>query len=155
MQELKSDGWKDLDLSTREKDVIALLNSGNSPKDAAIALREPVAFVMSVIQKIKASFDGEYLNMSRMDRESARETKFRKIVNSAMEEENVIDIDDKSAFMNWAIGSDYATTPYQEWPLRISSNVSLVGIDRMSPVKAVIRAACQIWKQKRIFVGVH
>ena len=94
------------------------------------------------------------LNVSKLDYSAKMDMKFRRIVNKAMERAGVKDLDDKASFIEWAIGKDYKTVPYQDWPARLTDRVKLIGIWNQ-PVVLIIQAAAEIWKRKRIVVGMN
>lgn len=102
----------------------------------------------------RAVFNGG-LNISKLSEDAAKDAQFRKIVNQAMEHSGVRDMDDKALFMNWALGDDYKMLPYQDWPARISERTRLIGMTMHTSVYQVIRAAAELWKQKRIMVGMN
>lgn len=102
---------------------------------------------------------------------SLKEAKFRRIVKKAMIAEDIIIIDDQLAFINWLIGPDYGEIPYmiqnkeeiyrqtkeipEDWISRIQTRGKLVNVGPRSSVYDVIRAAAQIYKSKRILVGMN
>ena len=101
----------------------------------------------------RAAIDGG-LNLTALGEAANRDAKFRAIVNRAMEDSGVRDIDDKCDFMLWAVGEGYKDLPYQEWPFAIADRVKLIGVSPSSSVYDVISAAAQIWKRKRLVISV-
>lgn len=146
------EGYEDLRLTTREKDIIALRVAGFGRSVTASRLGIDITEIERLEEKVRRSYRSDFLNLSHLDRSARKDMKFRKLVARAMNESGLRTIEEMEDFLGWAIGEDYQVVPYQEWPLRIMRNCKLLGISEMSPVKEVVRAAVEIWKHNRILI---
>ena len=141
-------------LTDREKDIIIVRTQLDlTVEETMKKLNVTVDEVHKVEDKVRDYFRNTHTNMSKMQRDFYKDLEFRMLVNKALEEADVRDMDDKEDCIKWMIGEDYGTLEYQFWPYRITENTKIVGIDAGTPVKALIRAAASLWKEKRILIG--
>jgi len=91
------------------------------------------------------------LDFDRLYRDSQKEAQFRKIVFKALCEAGIKTDEERSAFVEYAIGADYQELPYQFWPYRLQKNLHMI-VDPSSSVYQALRQAADNWKQNRIIV---
>ena len=94
------------------------------------------------------------IDMGHVHDSALRDAQFRRIVKKAMVHERLTSLDHQASFIEWAIGPDYKDVDYQNWPDRIRDRTSLL-VDVKQSVYLVIRAACQLFKSKRMMVGIR
>jgi len=144
-----------VNLTDRQRDVIELAAAGYESREICHKLDMGMGELMKIKIALKEAEGHRGLNVSEFSRQNQKVAKFRQIVNNAMLHGGLDDIDQRAEFIHWAIGDDYAKLPPQDWPQRISERARLLDINSFTSVYLVISAAVQVFKQKKIIVGMN
>lgn len=141
-------------LTELQADIFALEFKGKNVSQISRMLKVPERMILEKRQEALDSVHKDGADLQRVVLEAKKHATFRRIFGRALDHEGIQDLDQMAEFTKWAIGDDYQMLPYEQWPDRIKARTRLI-VDGSMSVYEVIRAAAQVFKRKKVIVGMN